>query len=63
MFGMTFLSSISMQREKIGKQFKETVQNHSILIYTKHKTSIPGLRSVVPQKALHLHPLGLHHAV
>ena len=34
MFGMTFLSSISMQREKIGKQFKETVQKHSNLIYS-----------------------------
>ena len=29
MFGMTFQSSISTQREKIEKQFKETVQKHS----------------------------------
>ena len=63
MFGMTFLSSISTQREKIEKQFKETVQNHSNLIYTTHKTSVPGWHSVVSQKALHLHPLDLHHAV
>ena len=52
---MTFLSSISTQREKIEKQFKETVQ--------KHKTSVPGWHSVVSQKAPHLHPLSLHHAV
>ena len=55
MFGMNFLSSISMQREKIEKQFKETVQ--------KHKTSVPGWHSVVSQKAPHLHVMGLHHAV
>ena len=56
MFGMTFLSSISMQREKkIEKQFKETVQ--------KHKTSLPGWHSVVSQKALHLHLLGFRHTV
>ena len=55
MFGMTFLSSISMQREKIEKQFKETVQ--------KHKTSVPGWHGVVSQKALHLHLLGLYHTV
>ena len=41
---MTFLSSISMQREKIEKQFKETEQ--------KHKTSVPGWHSVVSQKGL-----------
>ena len=58
-----FLSSISMQREKIEKQFKETVQKHSNLINTTHKTSVPGWHYVVSQKALHLHPLGLHHAV
>ena len=58
-----FLSSISMQREKIEKQFKETVQKHSNLINTTHKTSVPGWYYVVSQKALHLHPLGLHHAV
>ena len=63
MFGMTFLSSISTQREKIEKQFKETVQKHSNLIYTTHKTSVPGWHSVVSQKVLHIHPLGLHHAV
>ena len=51
-----FLSSISMQREKkIEKQFKETVQ--------KHKTCVPGWHSVVSQKALHLHLLGLRHTV
>ena len=47
MFGMTFLSSINMQREKIGKQFKETVQKHSNLIYTTHKTSVPGNNTVI----------------
>ena len=44
---MTFLSSISMQREKIEKQFKETVQKHSNLVYTTHKTSVPGWHSVI----------------
>ena len=53
---MTFLSSVIMQRERIGKQFKETVQKHSNLIYTTHKTRVPGWHSVVSQKALHLHP-------
>ena len=65
MFGMTFLSSISTQREKIEKQFKETVQKHSNLVYTTHKTSVPAWHSVIFQKALHLHlhPLGFHHSV
>ena len=63
MFGRNFLSSISMQREKIEKQFKETVQKHSNLVYTMHKTSVPGWHSVIFQKALHLYPLGFHHSV
>ena len=49
---MTFLSSISMQREKLEKQFKETVQ--------KHKTRVPGWHSVVSQKTVHLYPFDLH---
>ena len=57
-----FKKSISMQREN-RKQFKDTVQKHSNLVYTTHKTNVPGWHSAVSQKALHLHPLSLHYAV